>query len=92
MCGCGRTSWRAPVLEKPPAEERAAIEAAIEKALAVLPLCLSGDMQSAMHQLHTEDKPPAKKEPEKKEVPLKDPEKKEPENKGLFSGLLGRKK
>jgi len=80
------------VLEKPPAEERAAIEAAIEKALAALPLCLSGDMQSAMHQLHTEDKPPAKKEPEKKEVPVKEPEKKEPENKGLLGALLGRKK
>jgi peptidyl-tRNA hydrolase, PTH1 family len=80
------------VLEKPPAEERAAIEAAIEKALDVLPLCLAGDMQTAMHQLHTEEKPPAKKEPEKKEVPVKEPEKKEPEKKGLLSGLLGRKK
>ena len=84
------------VLEKPPAEERAAIEAAIEKALEVLPLCLSGDMQTAMHKLHTEEKrddqPPAKKEPEKKEVPVKEPEKKEPEKKGLLSGLLGRKK
>jgi len=84
------------VLEKPPAEERAAIEAAIEKALDVLPLCLAGDMQTAMHKLHTEekrdDKPPARKEPEKKEVPVKEPEKKEPEKKGLLSGLLGRKK
>ena len=80
------------VLEKPPAEERAAIDSAIEKSLGVLPLCLSGDMQSAMHQLHTEDKPPAKKEPEKKEVPVKEPEKKEPEKKGLFSSLIGRKK
>ena len=85
------------VLEKPPAEERAAIDSVIEKALEVLPLCLSGDMQTAMLKLHTEEKPPAKKEPEKKEVPVKEPEKKEEgkkeqEKKGLLSGLLGRKK
>jgi len=80
------------VLQKPPAEERAAIDASIEKALGILPQCLSGDMQGAMNKLHTEDKPPAKKEPEKKEIPIKEPEKKEPEKKGLFGGLLGRKK
>jgi PTH1 family peptidyl-tRNA hydrolase len=69
------------VLQKPPPEERAAIDASIEKALGVLPLCLSGDMQTAMNKLHTEEKKPdAKKEPE--------PEKKE----GLLSGLFGRKK
>lgn len=54
------------VLQRPPPEERAAIDASIEKALAVLPLCLSGDMQTAMHKLHTEEAPPPKKEPEKK--------------------------
>ena len=71
------------VLQKPPAEERTAIEGAIEKALAVIPLCLSGDMQTAMHKLHTEDKPP----------PAKPSEAKEPEEKkGLFSTLIGRKK
>jgi len=70
------------VLQKPPAEERAAIDASIDKALGILPQCLSGDMQGAMNKLHTEEKPPAKKEPEKKE----------PEKKGLFGGLLGRKK
>jgi peptidyl-tRNA hydrolase, PTH1 family len=75
------------VLQKPPPEERAAIDSAIDKALAVLPACLSGDMQTAMHQLHTEEKPPAKKEPDKQEAPVKEPEKK-----GLLSGLLGRKK
>jgi PTH1 family peptidyl-tRNA hydrolase len=80
------------VLQRPPAEERAAIDSVIEKALEVLPLCLSGDMQTAMQKLHTDDKPPAKKEPEKKEVPLKEPPAKEPEKKGLLSGLLGRKK
>jgi peptidyl-tRNA hydrolase, PTH1 family len=79
------------VLQKPPAEERAAIEAAIEKALAVLPQCLSGDVQSAMQKLHTEDKQPElKKEPEKKE-----PEKKEPVKEGglksSLKSLFGRK-
>jgi PTH1 family peptidyl-tRNA hydrolase len=83
------------VLEKPPAEERAGIDAAIQKSLDVLPQMLSGDMQTAMHKLHTEEKPPApaKKEPEKKEVPIKEPEKKEASGlKGIFSGLTGRKK
>jgi peptidyl-tRNA hydrolase, PTH1 family len=88
------------VLEKPPAEEKAAIDAAIQKALDLLPMMLAGDMQGAMHKLHTDDKPaaPVKKEPEKKEPEKKEPEKKEeaavkqPEKKGLLGGLLGRKK
>src|SRR6185436_17750811 len=58
------------VLEKPPAEEKSAIDAAIDKALALLPQMLSGDMQGAMNKLHTDDKPPVKepvkKEPERK--------------------------
>ena len=84
------------VLEKPPAEEKAAIDEAIEKSLAVLPQMLAGDMQGAMNKLHTEEKPPAKQEPEKKEAAeaaAKPAENKpQPEKKGLFSGLLGRKK
>ena len=82
------------VLQRPPAEEKEAIDAAIQKALDLLPMMLSGDMQGAMHKLHTEEKAPAppKKEPEKKELPVKEPEKKEPEKKGLLGGLLGRKK
>jgi PTH1 family peptidyl-tRNA hydrolase len=85
------------VLEKPPAEEKAAIDAAIEKSLAVLPQILAGDLQGAMNKLHTEDKPPAEKkaapEPAAKPPAAKPAEKKpEPEKKGLFSGLLGRKK
>lgn len=85
------------VLEKPPAEEKSAIDAAIDKALALLPQMLAGDMQSAMNKLHTEDKPPAKKEPEKKEPPVKEPPKPQPEKKaeadkkGLLSGLFGKK-
>ena len=89
------------VLQKPSPEDRTAIEAAIDKALALLPQMLAGDMQSAMNKLHTEEKPPAKKEAEKKPEQEKkvEPEKKpaaekkaEPEKKGLFGGLLGKKK
>jgi len=77
------------VLQKPPAEERAAIDAAIDKALGVLPQVLAGDMQGAMNKLHTEEKPAAKKEPEKKQEP---PPAKAPEKKGFLSGLLGKGK
>jgi PTH1 family peptidyl-tRNA hydrolase len=69
------------VLEKPPAEEKSAIDGSIDKALALLPQMLSGDMQGAMNKLHTDDKPPAKKEPEKKVPPVKEPVKQEPERK-----------
>jgi PTH1 family peptidyl-tRNA hydrolase len=74
------------VLQKPAPEDRAAIDASIDKALGILPLCLSGDMQTAMHKLHTEEKKPAP-EPAKKEA-----EKAQPEKKSLLGGLLGRKK
>ena len=67
------------VLQKPPAEERAAIDAAIERALAVLPQCLSGDIQTAMQKLHTDDK----KQEDKKPEPKKEPEKES----GLRSSL-----
>ena len=71
------------VLQKPSAEDRAAIDDAIARALEVLPLCLGGDMQTAMHKLHTEKLPtePAKQEPPKKEPEKKAPEKKEPPKK-----------
>jgi len=77
------------VLERPPAEEKSAIDAAIEKALSLLPQMLAGDMQSAMNKLHTEE--PPKASPEKKaDAPA--PPTPAPEKKGLFSGILGRKK
>ena len=44
------------VLNKPAAEERAAIDAVIERALEVMTLALAGDMQGAMLKLHTQDK------------------------------------
>jgi PTH1 family peptidyl-tRNA hydrolase len=91
------------VLERPPAEEKTAIDAAIDKSIELLPQLLAGDMQGAMNKLHTDEKPPAKKEPEKKAPEKKEPPKKEPEKKaeavkepakkeGLLSGLFGRKK
>jgi len=74
------------VLERPPAEEKSAIDAAIEKSLALLPQMMAGDMQGAMNKLHTEEKPPVK------EPPKPEPEKKAaPEKKGLLSGLFGKK-
>jgi len=80
------------VLEKPPAEERAAIEGAIDKALGVLPMMLAGDMQGAMTKLHTEEKKATepKKEPEKKEEPVKEPEPPAPKKTGLRA-LFGKK-
>ena len=69
------------VLQKPSAEERSAIDAAIAKAIEALPLCLAGDLQTAMLKLHTEEpKKPA--EPEKKEPPAKP---------GLLKSLFGKK-
>jgi peptidyl-tRNA hydrolase, PTH1 family len=44
------------VLQKPAPEDRTAIDAAIDRALAVVPLCLTGDLQGAMLKLHTQDK------------------------------------
>ena len=41
------------VLKKPSASDRQAIEAAIDAALAVMPLVLAGEMARAMNQLHS---------------------------------------
>jgi PTH1 family peptidyl-tRNA hydrolase len=73
------------VLHKPSLEEKQAIDAAIDNALALLPQMIAGDMSGAMQKLHSQDqqaKPaPAKKEPEKKAPEKKEPEKKSPEKK-----------
>ena len=74
------------VLQRPSAEERAAIDAAIESALAVLPQCLSGDIQAAMQTLHTDDK----KQEDKKPEPKKEPEKESGFRSSLKS-LFGKK-
>jgi PTH1 family peptidyl-tRNA hydrolase len=92
------------VLEKPPAEERDAIEGSIARALERMPLMLEGDMQSAMQKLHGGDKPVAPKaEAPKAEARKPEPKKAEPKKvepkeekagllKGLFKGLTGSKK
>ena len=82
------------VLQKPPAEERAAIDAAIEKSLTLMPQILAGDFQSAMNKLHTDQpREPEKKDPPKKEVPVKEPEKApEPQKAGgLLKSLFSKK-
>jgi PTH1 family peptidyl-tRNA hydrolase len=48
------------VLHKPAQEDRAGIDAAIGRALEVLPLVLAGDLQGAMLKLHTTPEPVAK--------------------------------
>ena len=96
------------VLEKPPAEEREAIDGAIARSLEVLPQMLEGDAQGAMNKLHSQDKPVVAKkaeEPKKAAVPKKAETKKQdakpepkPEPKaagglkGFFKGLTGSKK
>ncbi len=81
------------VLQKPSAEDRAAIDAAIQKSLEVLPQILAGDVQAAMNKLHTEE--PKKAEPAKKvEAPKKveEPKKEIPAEKpGLLKSLFGKK-
>ena len=94
------------VLNRPSAEDRAAIDEAIERALKVLPEMLTGDIQGAMQKLHSgepkkkepEKKEPEKKAPEKKESPKREVPVKEPENKpepqksgGLLKSFFGKK-
>ncbi len=73
------------VLEKPPAEEREAIEGAIARALELVPQMLEGDLQGAMQKLHTQDKPVEKKAgapaPEPKKAAPKKAEEKKAEDK-----------
>jgi PTH1 family peptidyl-tRNA hydrolase len=44
------------VLKPPRADERTAIEAAIDRALDAWPAIAAGDLERAMHVLHTKDK------------------------------------
>lgn len=77
------------VLQKPSAEERAAIDAAIQRALEILPQCLSGDLQGAMHKLHTEDRKPEPKRPAEARVPeVKQPAAGQPEKSGGIASSL----
>jgi PTH1 family peptidyl-tRNA hydrolase len=94
------------VLHKPSLEEKQAIDAAIDNALALLPQMIAGDMQGAMQKLHSQDKamadkpaPAPKKEPEKKAAAVKEPPKpqakkeaeKPKEEKGFLKSLFGKK-
>jgi len=89
------------VLEKPPADEREAIEGSIARSLEIMPLALEGDMQAAMLKLHSQDKPIAKK-PDEKKPEAKKPEAATPQPKqeakaegglkGFFKGLTGGRK
>lgn len=93
------------VLEKPPAEEREAIEGAIARALELVPQMIEGDLQGAMQKLHTQDKPVERKAEEKKKPEPKGPEPKKAKKsetpppkeektgllKGLLKGLTGKK-
>jgi peptidyl-tRNA hydrolase, PTH1 family len=89
------------VLEKPPLEEREAIEGSIARALECVPLMLEGDLQGAMQKLHSQDKPVAKKAEAEKKPEAKKPEPKKAEPKkaealppkeaekgGVLKGLL----
>ena len=93
------------VLEKPPAEEREAIEGAIARSLEVVPQMLEGDMQAAMLKLHSQDKPFVAKQAEEKKPEAKKAEPPPPPKpapkveakpegglKGFFKGLTGSKK
>jgi PTH1 family peptidyl-tRNA hydrolase len=67
------------VLEKPPAEEREAIEGSIRRALELMPQIVAGDLQGAMQKLHSQDKPIAPKAEQPKPEPKKaEPAKAEP--------------
>ena len=88
------------VLQKPAADDKSAIDQAIERALQVLPEMLSGDMQTAIQKLHsTEPKiekkpePVAKKaEPEKKAEPVAaKPAAESDKRPGLLKSLFGKK-
>ena len=70
------------VLRRPAQEERAEIDAAIARALEVLPLVIAGDLQGAMLKLHTSPEPaPRAEKPaqeKKSEKPAKAEKEKEP--------------
>ena len=55
--GVGRPQHSADVidyvLKSPPAAERRLIDEAIDRALEVLPLAVGGELEKAMHRLHT---------------------------------------
>src|SRR4051812_35783684 len=92
------------VLHKPSPEDRTSIDEAIGRALEVLPLCLSGDMQGAIQKLHSGEPKKVEKKPEaavkaeppkpaaKKEAPAQAAPAKEPaKSGGLLKSFFGKK-
>ena len=84
------------VLHRAPAEEQAAIDDAIARALEVLPDILKGDLQGATQKLHSaEPKKIEKKEPAKVERKVEkkepEPEPEKPKSGGLLKSLFGKK-
>ena len=79
------------VLQRPPAEERSAIDSAIDKSLGVLPQILAGDMQAAMNKLHTEEPPKKAEEPKKEGAAEAAAAKGVTEKPGLLKSLFGKK-
>ncbi len=55
------------VLGRPSKLDREAIEETVDRALEILPLAVAGEVERAMHKLHTKPKPP--QEPPVKEIP-----------------------
>jgi peptidyl-tRNA hydrolase, PTH1 family len=82
------------VLQKPAADDKAAIDQAIDRALQALPEMLTGDMQAAIQKLHSsEPKIEKKPEPVKKAEPEKiaEPVTVKAEKPGLLKSLFGKK-
>lgn len=52
------------VLHRPGQAEEALIRESIEKSLKIVSLVVKGDLETAMHRLHTKDKKPAKESPQ----------------------------
>jgi PTH1 family peptidyl-tRNA hydrolase len=62
------------VLGRPAAEDRKAIEEAIERALEVMPQIIAGEVQAAMQKLHTDPRPAAQPEAKPSPEAAKQPE------------------
>jgi peptidyl-tRNA hydrolase, PTH1 family len=59
------------VLNRPAPDERTAIDAAIERALEVMPLVLADDLQGAMLKLHTQEQETASARPDRMATPAR---------------------